>query len=372
MKYSPIDLRKLTSNPNLCHLHKPSEKYQFDSVFVYEQQNEGNLNCDLHEIFSTQYRCPEVYTANLKKCIVGPRAPKLPRYWLFLWEDHYLYNFINETAKKILKASGTLSLDGQTIEIDIKPFCSISSPCVWLYPFKNIDHLLRESLPSILTLQELEGIDWKNLHFYCQEATDAFINLLVSLGIRKENIIDIPGKYVEFDQLIIPCFSSFGHLHTPTRLYIKTADFIRDEVARSGDYPKKIFVSRAKATQRKILNEDILYDGLKARGFSIIEPGEFSFTKQIELFSQAEIVVGPHGMGIANAAFSNKLKFLLEIMNSDYIRNSYYRTAQLRNCKYGVYLCHALDAQFNNERKTSSDVIIDRIKFFNFLDSCLN
>jgi len=65
----------------------------------------------------------------------------------------------------------------------------------------------------------------------------------------------------------------------------------------------RIFISRAQAARRRILNEAAVAALLAKHGFRAVDPGTLSFREQVEIFADAEIVVGPHGAGLTNAAF---------------------------------------------------------------------
>ncbi|HFC8517395.1 TPA: DUF563 domain-containing protein [Neisseria weaveri] len=221
------------------------------------------------------------------------------------------------------------------------------------------------------------GFKLNDLNYITPELDDQLLKFLVELGLPKENIIRIDHKWLSFEQLIIPCFGSFGHLHTPTMHYIHTANRVVSSLTKENHLVaktshKRIYVSRNKATFRKTLNEYVLEEELQKRGFVIIDPGVFSKSDQVKLFKDAEIIVGPHGMGIANSAFSQNLKLILEIMNTDYNRVSYFRTAQLRNATYAAYYVEPTHSNYRNNQTLAGDIIIDKNKFLEFLDKVMD
>lgn len=376
--YKPIDLRKLDvlNIPNCeFHLHEPSSILDFSDktsqVFFGKQDDLVDLD-GLTSIFTDSYRAPEVYTAIIKNCIVSPRCPKLPRYWGIFFEDYYAYNFINNEAKVRFQQSNIFKMEENNISLNLNNInkVHINGLSVWFYPFKNIDHLLRECLPSLININKL-GYPPQDLNFICPEITDDIIYFLEQFGVPSNRIIKLDNYWMSFDKLILPCFSSFGHLHTPTKYYIDVINLITKENNSTENSPERIYVSRRNANIRKIINEDIIIDDLKERGFEVIEPGEYSKIEQMHLFSNAKIIVGAHGMGIANSVFSNNLKLLLEIMNTDYNRVSYFRTAQLKNSIYAAYYVSPLNLAFCPKDNKFGNVLIDREKFIHYLDFLL-
>jgi capsular polysaccharide biosynthesis protein len=73
-----------------------------------------------------------------------------------------------------------------------------------------------------------------------------------------------------------------------------------------------------------VVNEDALVSALRGLDFEVLVPGTLSFREQVAVFSEAEIVVGPHGAGLANALFMPKGSAMLELHHPDFGRLPYY------------------------------------------------
>lgn len=65
---------------------------------------------------------------------------------------------------------------------------------------------------------------------------------------------------------------------------------------------KRIYVRR-NAGVRKLVNDQQISNILAAAGFIVIAPEELSFSEQVRLFSQAELVIGATGAAMANLIF---------------------------------------------------------------------
>lgn len=65
---------------------------------------------------------------------------------------------------------------------------------------------------------------------------------------------------------------------------------------------KRIYVRRNSGL-RKLVNDQQISNALAAAGFTVIAPEEFSFSEQVRLFSQAELVIGATGAAMANLIF---------------------------------------------------------------------
>jgi capsular polysaccharide biosynthesis protein len=68
--------------------------------------------------------------------------------------------------------------------------------------------------------------------------------------------------------------------------------------------------ARGKGKGRHIINEDELFLQLRKLGFERYAPEELPIPDQIELFYDAEMVVGAHGSALTNILFSEGIKVL--------------------------------------------------------------
>ncbi len=76
---------------------------------------------------------------------------------------------------------------------------------------------------------------------------------------------------------------------------------------------KKLYISRAKANFRKVLNEKDLVKILSGYGFDIVEAEDLSFEQQYQLFSSASLLAGIHGAGLSNCIFMPANAKVLEL-----------------------------------------------------------
>jgi hypothetical protein len=73
---------------------------------------------------------------------------------------------------------------------------------------------------------------------------------------------------------------------------------------------ERIYISRARARVRHVLNEEAALAALRPLGFRSYYLEELSFAKQVRLFHDAEAVVAPHGAGLANLLFAGPISVL--------------------------------------------------------------
>lgn len=80
-----------------------------------------------------------------------------------------------------------------------------------------------------------------------------------------------------------------------------------------GQPKQRIYISRAAAKVRRVINEAEVTAALTRHGFLCIRLEEMPLVDQIQLFQQAEIIVAPHGAGLANMVFSPPGATVVEI-----------------------------------------------------------
>lgn len=81
---------------------------------------------------------------------------------------------------------------------------------------------------------------------------------------------------------------------------------------------RRLLISRADATCRRIVNESEIAAMLAPHGFETIIPGRLSFAEQIAAFRDATHVIGPHGAGLANILFCAPGTHVLEVLHPHY------------------------------------------------------
>ena len=86
-------------------------------------------------------------------------------------------------------------------------------------------------------------------------------------------------------------------------------------------FMKKIYIDRSDSTSnqrstRKIINENEIKQKLEKRGFKCIKLGHISLENQIQIFKNAEEIIGLHGGGFANIIFCKPKTKIIELKPS--------------------------------------------------------
>lgn len=89
--------------------------------------------------------------------------------------------------------------------------------------------------------------------------------------------------------------------------------------APSAGRPLRLYISRDDAEQRQLADEDRLVSRLDALGFSCLTLSGRPLSEQIDLFSHAEVVVGPHGGGLSNLVWCRPDTGVVEFFADDFV-----------------------------------------------------
>jgi len=197
---------------------------------------------------------------------------------------------------------------------------------------KNYFHWLIEVLPRLSLISDVKKdipiLVSKDLPSQCHEALKVLNQdnrKIIKLNANKKYVVKnlyYPSRLsVINDNYKQPIYSNDA-IYSPDSI-----KFVRDVVLKSllcaGKKGKrKIFISRSCSDYRQILNSNEVEELLIKRGFEIIFPENLSFRSQVEIFSEAEIIIGQSGAGMANFIFA-PMDCKIIIMMSDVKENNF-------------------------------------------------
>ena len=224
-------------------------------------------------------------------------------------------------------------------------------------------HWFHDTLPRLSnSLPWLPG----NCRFLIKsQPSDFQMESLLALGIEKHRLVFQPAWG---DTLVERLWFSTPHGYTTfggTQAIELIAQKIKTHCIDSSvhaDKKRRIFISRSNAPCRRILNEEQLMPTLQEHGFHREVLESHSFRRQVQIISACDILLGPHGAGIANLIFLPKDGKVLEIAGP-----------QVVNC-YGFMSEDSgrAFARFAAEQEgLNGDYYVDPEKFTNFLKSQL-
>ena len=158
----------------------------------------------------------------------------------------------------------------------------------------EIDYFL---LPADVKRFQIETLDCLNIPKQKRLSSEKFRHIKAKKLIITDHPIVISGNATK-DIITMPSWISE---------WLKD-NFVNQIAKNNKENIKKIYIDRNDSTstlppQRLISNEDEVKKYLLKKNFVSVKLHETEFSKQVELFNNAEYIVGLHGGGFANLAF---------------------------------------------------------------------
>ncbi len=186
-------------------------------------------------------------------------------------------------------------------------------------------HWLLDTLPRINLLQELQPdkIYLRGKQPFVRESLEKF-------GFDTKDFLR-SRKYAHWsaDTLV-----GVTPLANPGCVTLEVVNLLRSLVEKKMGSRRRIYISRNDAGYRRVLNEASLLNYLDRYGFERILLSQLSFSDQLELFATADVVLAPHGAGIANVVFSPPGCTVIELMPEDYVNTCFWCLSEMCGHNY--------------------------------------
>jgi hypothetical protein len=191
-------------------------------------------------------------------------------------------------------------------------------------------HWMLEALPRLFAIQSLQIDDLRlivtgSLNRWQKESLDL-------MGFGSLVVIPLENRYLELEFLYFP-----SYVGTPGNPQKHVSEWMRDRFLGGSSLKRRdrrLYITRRAAGRRRLVNESEFEPILREYGFEIVEAAHLSLKAQVELFSEAEAVAGPHGAGLTNILFSPSGCKILELFNPKYVMANYYAEADMLGHEY--------------------------------------
>jgi hypothetical protein len=136
---------------------------------------------------------------------------------------------------------------------------------------------------------------------------------LQAAGVPDERLVELPDSaLLRFSEL----FVIDRGVRQSVQIAPAAARALRDLGAKEPATRLRLFISRANARRRRIVNDAELASTLERHGFTTLRAEELTVPEQIDLFASAEVVLGMHGAGLTNSVFCPAGTTILELQPS--------------------------------------------------------
>ena len=207
--------------------------------------------------------------------------------------------------------------------------------------YNNYAHFLLDIVPKIKLLSLARNI--KKINFFYFSKLNKFQKEIFGImGLKENKIIDSNKfRHVQSNKVFgvtHPYYFSGTFSEAQSKIpkwiiYYLKKKFLTKKIILNH---KKIFIDRSDSYLKhcKLINNIEIKKFLKSKGFKILRLSDFSFRKQVNLFSNAKIIIGPHGAGFANLIFCKKNTKVIELKPSNHPNSVYRRISGINKLKY--------------------------------------
>ena len=225
-----------------------------------------------------------------------------------------------------------------------------ASPLSPRYP--NYYHWMIETVPRIRYLRAYEARTGNDVTLLIPDDLPSWADETLTLLEWPESKIERGASSAyQIDQLLIP---SFPELFAEDYRWIRQQ--ILDEASTVQppiESHKNIFISRSNAVERRVVNESEVIETLSKYDFELVRLEENSLLQNSKIFSNSDVIVGPHGAGLTDLIFCTD-STVVELFGSK-IKPPYERLASVLNVEYTSLECtpKSTDIVVNPERLES-------------------
>jgi len=294
--------------------------------------------------------------------------------------DNETYRVIREKTMSL----GNLSHEGdirftEILKIEVTPVF------FFVYNTDNYFHFVYDTLPYLITYNKIKGFDSSVkllMNYPNPQATEFYrfvTEFLELFGITKEDILMVDGNTRYKHVYTSSSFTHDNDSNKPPRkeVYELFRGLIEDHKDKfTNNFGKKIYISRRTwlhndfsnigtnyTNRRKLEVEDEVVDYLVTKGFTEVFTENLTTLEKLDLFSNAEYVVGSIGGGLCNVLFSPKETKLLTLVSPTFLDvNSrfIYSLNQVDNTLFNDTK-HTEEGEFKNFMRIKSNDIVGEI-----------
>jgi len=290
-----------------------------ENIKVKNVNTEKDLNYKVYKIINGRLYTDRIHDTAVileNKIIEGPS---------FQWRwsnEPKLYNsniknnvvFTKGTPRKLKKLNGTVLslLTGGGANKNYWHWLFDSLPRIGLcdraFGLSDIDYFLLQNHAKKF---QIETLDCLNIPKQKRLSSEKFRHIKASELIVTDHPFIISHKATD-DSMNVPGWIS-GWLKD---------NFLKKSTTTNKKNVKRIYIDRTDNTsetlpQRSIINEDEVKEYLLKKNFVSVKLHDIKFIDQVNLFHEAEIIVGLHGGGFANLAFCKPGTKVLELKSPE-------------------------------------------------------
>ncbi len=197
----------------------------------------------------------------------------------------------------------------------------------------NYYHWMLEIIPRVKMLQDSK-VQFDKL-YVPQMRYNFQMESLEKLGFSKPQLLfGNEEMYIEADRIVVSSLANYVCTTNPPWAIQFLKDVYLPKDKESFPPKKRLYIARKEVTtswaRRYVTNGEQVWEYLRAKGFEKVVLEDMRIEEQAKLFDGAEIVVGPHGAGLANLVFCRVGTKVIEFFHPELLDEAYwYLSGQL-------------------------------------------
>jgi tetratricopeptide (TPR) repeat protein len=305
------------------------------------------------------YTAPAPFLACLNNALIMPHD-----FSIITDDNHFLVDrltYVSETKRRSTVDFSYVSA-GPEMELLHHPEEARATDAILLGGGGNFYHCIVDWFSRLGVIEGERELD--NLPLVVASDMPAtVIEFLGLLGINPERLDPMSTAPRSYRRLWVPSITQdrFGFAAPRHLSFLERAVFgrFRDPMARGA---RRLFVTRRDTTHRLLLNEDEVVAMLAARGFEIVEPQKLTMRAQIDLFAQAECVVGCFGAGLSGMLAAPRTARIIELTHRRAAHPMFAILAALREQLYRQILGPPVVSRSNLAMHSNFSIPIDSVR----------
>lgn len=207
---------------------------------------------------------------------------------------------------------------------------------------ENFYHWFFDVIPRLKTLEcsgkTLDEFD----HIIINEVDDPRLDLFCRIfSLERKKLVTLKpskAKHYQMQSAVVP--SCYQHLnHSDPELIEWLQNSHRSLVPSKKNANKRIYIDRSDANGRRVANQFEIDPLLQEFGLEKVKLETLSIEAQIQLFSQASLVVGSHGAGLINLIWCQQGTQVIELSNTEWHNPEYYYISHNAGLYYSEVVC---------------------------------
>lgn len=163
-------------------------------------------------------------------------------------------------------------------------------------------------------------------------------DILDICGVRKNQVIPYDRfDVIDSEKLVIPIRDK-GAVNLPGWLSHAIHE-ISGWSSEDNNNKRLVFISRADARHRRVINESVIRERLVNEGFEIHTLDGKTIREQQHLFASSSIICAPHGAALTNLIWCRPGTIVIEFLPENYLPPCFKKLAEQNGIVYYPYIC---------------------------------